>query len=340
MANRACSMWGPVGRSKDAEVRRVTIEELAGWVRNAQRDLKRVPWLVDQPFAQKPACLNCNHNTATDEGLFGVTPIDGHPGFCMNPGCFAVKERASQRAIEKAVEKCVDAGVADLATVQAKAPVYVKAATVQRKAKAALQPKEKPAEAADPDEGGGRHGGGVDTKLRNAVQKFQNAESEWWSTWARAMKARIEADPRLALCLYVVNTNDAILKANETKHSAWGQPPAPQPAVSVKLLDLLDRVNPAAPTLEGLASALPSTGKGYGWADAAAEVLAQCTIAAVGKIAEFFGVTDLPAPPVWEDFVPRDKTAHQAKAAEAAANPKPKKRKTGQKGKKQAAAAE
>jgi ParB/RepB/Spo0J family partition protein len=67
-------------------------------VEEYQCSLSIVPWKLDVPFAGKPACSQCPHNSMNDSGLFehDQAPEKAH---CLNAKCFEHKKDAAEKVI-------------------------------------------------------------------------------------------------------------------------------------------------------------------------------------------------------------------------------------------------
>lgn len=103
-------------------------EQVKAYVEQHMRSLRLVPWQLDKPVGDKPACTTCPHNSVNDRGLFEHD--DEQPaetGVCLNEPCFEAKTKACEKACNDAAKKA--AGGKEVDT---KAHEYVKPTTLKR----------------------------------------------------------------------------------------------------------------------------------------------------------------------------------------------------------------
>lgn len=135
-------------REHPMELRRLR-EEVA----RSLYSLAQVPWALDVPFAEAPACAACPHNSANAPGLFehhsqfakkgkfgsraGEAPA---AGVCTNPSCFGRKSKAASAATRAAARRFlkVHPEAKGAKTITAKQVEVVTPAHVDRSAVAAV----------------------------------------------------------------------------------------------------------------------------------------------------------------------------------------------------------
>lgn len=102
--------------------------QVQAYVEQHTRSLRLVPWQLDKPVGQKPACTTCPHNSVNDRGLFEHDKEQPpETGVCLNEPCFEAKTRACEQACAAAAKRA-EAGK----DVDTKEHEYVKPATLKR----------------------------------------------------------------------------------------------------------------------------------------------------------------------------------------------------------------
>lgn len=103
-------------------------EQVKAYVEQHMRSLRLVPWQLDKPVGDKPACTTCPHNSVNDRGLFEHDKEQpAETGVCLNEPCFEAKTKACEKACNDAAKKA--AGGKEVDT---KAHEYVKPTTLKR----------------------------------------------------------------------------------------------------------------------------------------------------------------------------------------------------------------
>jgi hypothetical protein len=193
----------------------MSYEEVCKHTRARRYQLRTVPWKHDVPFAGKPACTSCPHNTANDLSLYSHDKDEAKAigdtvsGMCMNKGCFEHKRQACEKSIaagvtnvrtaikEKKITKDeVTATSIDAAGVM---PKFVKESTFVRQAKAAVAP-----EPRAPKSGGAAPSAGKaapKSKKQIAKEKYYEAYVKWGGGVRDAVHGAIGEKPGRVLAL-------------------------------------------------------------------------------------------------------------------------------------------
>lgn len=242
-----------------------TIAEVRQRVESRRRSLRVVPWDLSLPFAGKPACADCPHNTASDPVLFGTGSSTEAAGTCTNGLCFEAKSRAAEKARDAAVAKLRKKGDTSASAVEAAAPTWLKPSSVRRAAKKAIEG-EKPAKA---KEGKATH---AEPKLSEkqrrqaACREYDGELGQWGHRLLGAICKAATPAQRAALLLLqshrLYETEAAGYEATPTyPDNKVRTSPAPEKACSSGLLRLVDAVRRAD------AEALAELARGYASTD-------------------------------------------------------------------------
>jgi ParB/RepB/Spo0J family partition protein len=184
------------------------LAQLESRIQGELPSLHGVPWLPDQEFAGKPACVTCWHNTDNQKTLFGGSD---HPaGRCLNRKCWEHKRHAAQKAQVTAVELLVKGGAISAAAARDACPEWLKPGPVLTRAKSAG---EKPAKKA------AKPAAQRDGRTQTADQKFGQAEADWEEGVRKAVIERIGKDAQLYVSLLLVNKHPAV------RTSRWSKSP-------------------------------------------------------------------------------------------------------------------
>jgi ParB/RepB/Spo0J family partition protein len=297
----------------------VSVEEIRGWLDNEKHSLRSVPWKLEVPFANKPACVGCPFNTATDPTLFGETGGEADKGSCMNPGCFDTKARKVSQDQQKAAEKVkaqlksksIDKeAAASIGVARDLTPAYVKPESVQRFVKTTLNlnaPKAAPA-------GKGKQAQEkpkTEKDLRQeSLVKWSEAYRKWWVDGVEVGLEKIVQKDHHHLIASMLFVRSKHLTEKVRHIQTFGTydfgpygseknvtaPPAEEP-VPPKLARMLQCV--AAKTYDSLIELAESCEPH----EFGRYLLPGPELA--GRIAAAFGVAITPAP-AFEDFLPED----------------------------------
>ena len=187
-----------------------TVQKCARYVTESLRSLRMVPWRLDVAFGGGvkgctcQACATCKFNSKSDPDLFGGALADEpEAGVCTNETCFKAKTEISAKDVDKAKDKVVKQNAKSGAVVnetlaQQFVPIYIKPATVVRKAK-----KEIDAAAAGKPASGGKNGEKQQTSEEIAKQKLQDAIHAWGRAAEKKVTEAILGSPEryLVACL-------------------------------------------------------------------------------------------------------------------------------------------
>lgn len=177
-----------------------TLPQLARLVSDRLTSLRGVPWRLDQPFAGKPACADCQHNSDNQQTLFGDG--DEQPkGRCLLPRCYEAKLKTAGAAREKAMEKLADGGVTEAETVAAVVPDFLKPEPIVRKAREAIHA-EQLGKAAKKEAGKEAKSDGKNTADR-AEEKYYREYDKWERQVAELVSEAAGENPVkfVSLCL-------------------------------------------------------------------------------------------------------------------------------------------
>ncbi len=101
------------------------MHELQALVSQQVLSLAQVPWNLAVPFAGRPACAECPHNSANNPGLFehgvkissstaearlkhgGRAHVEPKSGACTNRACYAVKSGLAKRSLQTTARRLV-----------------------------------------------------------------------------------------------------------------------------------------------------------------------------------------------------------------------------------------
>ncbi len=193
-----------------------SLEECKTLVARKSRSLKVVPWHLDTPFARKPACVGCPHNTKSDPVLFeGSGDPAVEAGTCLNEPCFEAKMLACEQAKVKVAEKFVPATspkgkgkkakqtsgasggggpveITGTAIAQA-APAFIKKETVQRYVKKQIEQASTPGSAAGRSVGGKPKVATEAERRHGALEKYAEALREWQRVSGGAIEKTLAA---------------------------------------------------------------------------------------------------------------------------------------------------
>lgn len=308
-----CRAYAAGGSDSASDEEPGLLDDLRMEVRRSVFALHVVPWRLDAAFAGRRACEGCEHNSATQPGLFGggtvsTAMVGGrgtyasakaddlnvqNAGVCTLPACYQDKLRAAKGAVNTAAKK-IEAAPKGAKHVGVQIPAFVTTEAVNARVKERRKRVATPA---------ARKSEPTDKQKRTAALR----EAEW--AWREAMEARCNvinqhlqdrcrATPGLAACL-----------------SLFGEIEAPDdenPLGTRWVRDLIGMLStPGLETLLALDARIdpvrilnPWRAGPNGIADAIAQVL---------------GIEMEPAPTV-ESFLPaefREKPAGKSKAAKA-----------------------
>ncbi len=186
------------------------LEELQEDVRRSVFALNVVQWKLEVPFAGKPACEGCPHNSISSPGLFEhggdvskdmkagrgtYATIDAakasDAGVCTLPACYEAKLRAAKAAISAAAKKIVDRHTPKKGEPAAKpisVPEYVDPKALDKKVRDRRQT----------NRGGTSGGHGPKAKkIDPAKAAREKAKQEAERKWGEAKRARFEASVKL-----------------------------------------------------------------------------------------------------------------------------------------------
>ncbi len=106
----------------------MSVEKLRGLVEMERRDLKKVPWRLEVPFAGMPACRGCPANTSTDSLLFEDAVEEGR---CANKSCFAKKMEVADHQIFE-IQVAAEKAMTGEKNKDPKAPAWMKESSFKR----------------------------------------------------------------------------------------------------------------------------------------------------------------------------------------------------------------
>jgi ParB/RepB/Spo0J family partition protein len=89
-------------RIAEGSINRMRLSDLKAKVEAIRCKLKGVPWDLSLPVMHLPACEGCQHNTATDNTLFGSDDGgDLKKAHCTHPSCWKQKRDAAEKEKQK-----------------------------------------------------------------------------------------------------------------------------------------------------------------------------------------------------------------------------------------------
>jgi ParB/RepB/Spo0J family partition protein len=208
-----------------------TIEKVRRHVHDSLNSLRVVPWRLDAPIAGKGPCTTCEFNTANAGALFehdnkatlelvGADLGEGQAGKCLNAGCFAAKQKASETMIRHAVTKAAKEVNASKGKGREPLAATPAALTGAGLVPAAIKPAVISRETLKETGGGDAKTPGKISEAGKAVGKVPSreaiardkAEREWFELnrdWARIVEKKIDeavdGDPlrKAAVCMMI-----------------------------------------------------------------------------------------------------------------------------------------
>lgn len=200
-------------------VQRWSVDKVRQDVEQRQRSLRIVGWELDIPFAGKPACVGCLHNTKTDAVLFDGAGAGHEAGTCMNGSCFAAKTAAAVKARDAVVKTLVKAGTAAISAVRDRqaegAGDFLKPSWVQREAKKKLDDTQPAgAKAAAKSSGSSASDRYQAPPEQVALEKYRNKLDAWRGKAVREVVAVMTASQWVGLAMV-----DEILDRTGRNHS-------------------------------------------------------------------------------------------------------------------------
>ncbi len=182
----------------------MAIDRLRRLVANMLRSLYGVRWRLDAPFAGRPPCIECPHNSENAAALFATMDTETLArGKCLDPKCYKRKSTFADQAVEAAVKAARAAKAEPTAKgVAVHVPAGVKVGPVVRQLQPAAKAKAKT-----------EAGGGAWEKT--PAGKFYMANLRWKEQATKAVLAKLPRDPMTLAALYL---------ARETAQGAklWG----------------------------------------------------------------------------------------------------------------------
>lgn len=290
-----------------------TVDWFKKQVELLRRSLKGVAWHVEVPFAGKPACTGCPHNSATDKLLFQMEDPTAR-GFCLNGPCFGAKVEAAEKAkaavIAKLRKKKADPSMEN---VREAVPEFLRHEPTQRLAKRVLGEgaNGKPAAGAGGD--GEEAGGGRSTDpSKTPYGKFADAMSRWQKEAFEAVEAGAIEKPMLyaglALLNQVVDEYECSWFERMNRYDQNVDPEAPH-NVSAEDERLLAAA--MAADVKGFRTLIEAAAPGY---QNPLHILSCATPEVMLRVAKAVGVSSSLKPaPRWEDFAPKAAAEKPAK---------------------------
>jgi len=294
--------------AKTGLVQRWSVDKVRQDVEQRQRSLRIVGWELDVPFAGKPACVGCPHNTKTDAVLFDGAGAGHEAGTCMNGSCFAAKNTAAVKARDAVVKTLVKAGTAAMSAVRDRqaegAGDFLKSAWVQREAKKKLDDSQpaggKPAAKATGSSSSDRY---QRPPEELALEKYRGQLDKWRGTAVRELVGVMTASQWIGLSMMqgVIDNN----RTDETVRyhvRTWNSKrPDPFKAVKPHVVAMIKTALTATDVKSGLAESLfdliqAAVHKG-GYPDSdTASLLLSATPELLTRIAGHLNVTLAPLP--------------------------------------------
>ncbi len=309
-----------------------SLDDLKDEVRRGVFSLHVVPWDRNVPFAGKPACVECPHNSCNTPGLFehggavstrmvaGLGDFDSacathervqEAGICTLPSCYQTKLRESKNAIANAAKRIVDG---EKSKAEARVPAFVDPKALEAKVK---DRRASVKAAGKRPIGSGSAPASAKDKAQEAAKK---ARDEAIGKWENAMSARARSlTPKLAKALAKTPGAWAMLSLfRESKMYAASQGGASKGERIVRspgMASLLKHL--AAPSMEGVLAMEKECGRQFDllepWYDGRSGM--------ADAIAKAMGI-DLGPIPTVEDFLPKPK-ARGDSASSAGPSEKP-----------------
>jgi ParB/RepB/Spo0J family partition protein len=312
------------------------VSVISGWVENEKRSLASAQWNlgtpIDRPAGKQLACSACRFNTANDKGLFDTSKEEAERGCCTHRVCYEFSQERVARENKKTAEtigKWIDKGdtpkdqAGNIQVVKAAAPSFVKPEVAQRfvKKELGIQPAK----------------GAAAAEAKESPEKKENAERRKallacgvkYGEWQELVSKSIEAAYKKCLLLknaaillgaccldahnYRYPSQDYELRGRETFDPPEEKPmTSPQSRLisSVKTIRLAADGNSDAVCIASIKELAKEANPNLDSYDAAwsAENGLDCGPEMAVAIAKAFGV-DPPAPPRFEDFLPKPAAA-------------------------------
>lgn len=244
-------------------VQRWSIDKVRQDVEQRQRSLRIVGWELDVPFAGKPACVGCTHNTKTDAVLFDGAGAGHEAGTCMNGSCFAAKTAAAVKARDAVVKTLVKAGTAAMSAVRDRqaegAGDFLKASWVQREAKKKLDDSQpagaKPASKSAGSSASDRYQAPPE---QVALEKYRNKLDAWRGKAVRELVEAMTASQYVGLAMLdeIIDRtgfNNSVRYFVRTYNT---KKPDPFPPIKAQMVAMLQKAMTATDTKSDLAEAL------------------------------------------------------------------------------------
>lgn len=202
-----CKAYAAGGSDSISDDEPGKLEELQEEVRRCVFALHVVPWNRSVAFAGRGPCEGCQHNSATNPGLFeggGEVSLDmvgGRgtydrsaadsakvvgAGICTLPSCYAEKLRATKAAVSAAAKRIVEGGTS---AGSAKVPAFVSPAAVDAK----VRDRKKALSSRGRQKRGSKPAAPSAEQLRREAR--ENAERKWH---AEMEKRAREIEPKIA----------------------------------------------------------------------------------------------------------------------------------------------
>ena len=215
-------------RREDDGTGGIHVDQLEFQVGRRLTRLAGVLWPLDAEFAGKPACIGCQHNTATDALLFegGDASDKAH---CLHKSCYNAKSKAANTAAEKAVAKIVkmtidgklESAGPKILTEKNLVPKGVKPASLAARVRARIA-RENPAAIESKPAPATRKGVEQTTEQKHeqaAYEAWRVVEREWHEKESSVVDEAIKADPLKLFALWLFQmTEDKQADAVCKKH--------------------------------------------------------------------------------------------------------------------------
>lgn len=197
-----------------------SIDDLKGEVSERVFNLKVVPWRLDAPIGNLPACNGCPHNSANNPGLFehggdvsdtmvgGVGRRDWRDrspkdlgAVCTQHTCYGQKLRTTKGAMSAAAKRIVDG---EKKVSEAKVPAFIDEKALEKKVRDRRALKK--ARPSQPRSSGSSRSqdSSVPYDQRpgyKANKKYETALDTWAKPARRSLEAALKKDPLLGLAL-------------------------------------------------------------------------------------------------------------------------------------------
>lgn len=345
------------GCNSESEGQPGEIEHLRQEVARVCFSLAQVPWILEQPFDAKPACVECPHNSINNPGLFegktlfaddhrsvnkvgrfGGTSERPEPksGVCLKPSCYQEKSAAASRALSSTVTKVLNKYEAAKAGKQKDAdkhlgfgeirnatPAFVSPFAVKERAqerieaKAAKAKQPEKSKSSAPTRRAGDYGTPEYDARIQGNRKYVNAATEWENKVATPALAKYLASADGRWAMF------ALVQRSKPYEAACTYNAKPKVYESPELHRLLRLVE--IPRLENAIEIQKSCGTNFGLFSP--PVTDEAPIAFQAVVLKAFGLKVEP-PPVQDDFVKAEMDKLKKPAPKDAKKPAAKKAST------------